>query len=97
MAEPLIVPKEMALTKADFFRYIHTALKSDDFETLTDGINFTDGTRRLEIRLGPEEVRQIALMRIAKMQVTLTLTGYSDDESGAFLKHFDQTYRRGGG
>jgi len=97
MAKSIAVHKEMALTKRDFFRYIHTALGTDDFEKRADGIDLSDGSRRLEIRLGPEQVRQIALMRIPKMQVTLTMTGYSDDESQAFIRHFDQTYRRGGG
>jgi len=97
MTDPIVVTKEMAQTKQSFFRYIHRALKSDDFETVPDGVNFIDGNRCLEIRLGPEQVRQIALMRIPKMQVTLTLTGYSGDEATSFLKHFDQTYRRGGG
>ena len=51
----------------------------------------------LDITLGPESVRQIALMRMPTMPVTLTFSGFSDSERETLMQRFERAYQRGGG
>lgn len=57
----------------------------------------SDGVKCLSITLGPESVRQIALMRMPTMPVTLTFSGYTQAEAEDALSRFDRAYQRGGG
>ncbi len=95
--DPVTVEKEMALTHADFFRVIARALGSDDFEKKPDGVVLQDGDKRLNITLGPERVRKIALMEIPACDVTLVCSGYGEQERTAALDLFDRMFQKGGG
>mgnify|MGYP000448089360 CR=1 FL=1 len=44
--------------------YLARALGTDDFEKPPDGVVLEDGAKRLEITLGSERIRKIALMKI---------------------------------
>ncbi|NQV85158.1 MAG: hypothetical protein HQ494_15210 [Rhodospirillales bacterium] len=94
---PFIVEKEMALTYADFFRIIPRALGSDMFEKTDSGVVLVGGGKRLEITLGKERIRQIALMKIPACHVRLEFTGYTDPERKAALDLFDRIFQKGGG
>jgi len=95
--EPVVVKKEMALTYADFFRTIARALGTNDFKTKPDGVVLDVGGKRLEITLGPERRRKIAMLEIPACDVTLTFTGYSDEEKAATLDLFWRMFQKGGG
>ena len=97
MTEEFVVEKEMALTYADFFRIIPNALGSDDFKTFDTGIILTIGDKRQTITLGPERIRQIALMRIPACDVRLEYSGYSKPEQEAALDLFNRRFQKGGG
>lgn len=94
----LTVEKEMAYTHADFFRLLPKALATDAY-TVTGSHVVMEGSggRRLEITLGPEGERRIALLRMPATKVTLTFTGYPATEAEAALAAFDRSYQRGGG
>jgi hypothetical protein len=92
-----VVEKEMALTHADFFRIIPSALGGEDFETIDTGIVLVTGARRLTITLGCERIRKIAMMRIPACHVRLEFTGYSEPDRQAALDLFDKMFRKGGG
>ncbi len=94
---PLVVEKEMALTHADFFRTIASALGTDDFEKKPDGVVLEDGDKRLEVNLGPERERRIAMMEIPACDVTLVFSGYGEEERAAALDLFWRTFQKGGG
>ena len=51
----------------------------------------------MEITLGSERRRKIALMEIEIMDVTLAFSGYSDRDRAAALARFDRAFQRGGG
>lgn len=94
---PFVVEKEMALTHADFFRAIAGALGTGDFEKKPDGVVLEDGNRRLEVSLGPERSRKIAMMEIPACDVTLVFSGYGEKEREAVLDLFDRVFQKGGG
>lgn len=96
--ETVTIEKEMALTHAGFWRAIEKALGTDTYEKTATGVVLNSGGgKRLEITLGSERERRIALMVIEIMDVTLTFIGYSDGERDAALSAFDRAYQRGGG
>jgi len=87
----------MGITHRDFFRLLPFAIGTDQFSTSDTGISLIDGGRSVEIELGPEENRQIALLAIPTTAVKLTLEGFSDSEAEIFMINFDRAYQRGGG
>jgi len=97
MNGPTVIEKEMGLAHAEFHRTIANALGTDAFERRDDGVTLVDGGRRLEITLGPEGERKIALLKIPVTRVTLAFTGYSDEDVKAAVKRFDMTFKKGGG
>jgi len=97
LAGPVVITKEMALTRAGFFRGIAKALGTDAYVETAGGIVLEQDGRRLEITLGPERQRKIALMVIEIMDVTLVFSGYSEADRTAALAVFDRAFQRGGG
>lgn len=95
--EAVVIEKDMALTRADFHRGIVRALGSDAFEGTADGVVLEDARGRLEITLGPERTRRIALLSVPAMAVRLIFTGYADADRAAALAAFDRAFQRGGG
>jgi len=95
--EPVVVEKEMALTHADFFRTIARALGTDDFKKKPDGVVLEDGDKRLDVTLGPERRRRIAMMEIPACDVTLVFSGYGEEERAAALDLFWRMFQKGGG
>lgn len=96
--EAVTVSKEMAVTHADFFRSLPNAVDGAPYEV--SGTKVTVGesdARRLEIELGPEGERRIALLSVPATPVTLRFFGYSDSERAAALEAFDRGFQRGGG
>ena len=87
----------MALTHADFFRIIPKALGGKDFETTGAKVTFNEGDKRLEISIGAERTRKIALMEIPALDVRLEFSGYTDAEREAALDLFDFNFQKGGG
>ncbi|MEQ8321060.1 MAG: hypothetical protein RH946_12395 [Rhodospirillales bacterium] len=96
---PVTINKQMGITHAEFVRLLPRALKSHHFQVHDNTTVRVEGGhgKHIDIGLGPEQVRQIALMRIATTAVTLSFTGYSEAERKAFLEQFDRAYHRGGG
>ena len=97
MPEAKVVEKEMGITHSDFFRTIPRALGSEDYTRSTNGVVLETDGRRLEIVVGPEGERRIALMVIPRTQVTMTFSGYEDAEIKAAIKRFDMMFKKGGG
>ncbi len=97
MGELAEVRKEMALTRAMFFKDAAKALRSDAFERRPDGAVLADDRGTLTIRLGEERVRKLGLMEFPAMWITLMFEGYSDSDREQALEFFWRAYQRGGG
>ena len=97
MTETTIIEKEMGITHSDFFRTIPRALGSEDYTQAANGVILETDGRRLEITIGPEGERRIALMVIPRTQVTLTFSGYAKTDITAAVKRFDMMFKKGGG
>ncbi len=97
LTAPVVITKEMALTRAAFFRGIAKALGSDAFVETADGVVLEQDGKRLEITLGPERMRRIALIEIEVMDVSLGFHGYAGEDRAAALMAFDRAFQRGGG
>ncbi|MEQ8229481.1 MAG: hypothetical protein RIA64_15460 [Rhodospirillales bacterium] len=92
-----VIKKEMALTRAGFFRGIAKALGTDAYQETQDGVVLENMEKRLVITLGPERRRKIALMEIEIMDVTLAFQGYTGEDRKKLIAAFDRAYQRGGG
>lgn len=87
------VVKDMALSEADFFRWLPAAL---------DGVSWRrDGSivvaDRFSIRLEPLPERRVGGLSLPVMRVSFDLTGLSPPERLALIQRFDSAFRRGGG
>ena len=95
--EPTVFVKEMGINHADFFRILPKALDTDDYARTGGGAVLESGGKRLEISLGPEGKRTIALLAMPVTMVTMRFTGYGEAELAETMKRFDLYFRRGGG
>ncbi len=95
--EGAVFVKEMGINHADFFRILPKALGTDDYAQTGNGAVLEDGGKRLEISLGPEGKRTIALLTLPVTMVTMRFTGYGEAELDDAMKRFDLYFRRGGG
>jgi len=98
MSDPVVVEKDMALTHRDFFRLVPKAFPDGNYRLRADGLTRDEaGGRGLEISLGPQGERRIALLSIATTPVTLCFKGYSEEQRAATLVEFDRAFQKGGG
>ncbi len=95
--DAVVVTKEMAVTHADFFRSLANAFPETDYQVNGSKVIVAGDGRSLEIALGPEGVRQIALLKLPQTPVTLTFQGYSEEAREAALDQFDRAFQRAGG
>lgn len=94
----VVIQKQMGITHAEFMRLLPRALGSKDYKVNGKAVDFSPKPNTsFHIQLGTESVRQIALMKMPTMPVTLTFTGIDDDERAVMLLRFDRAYQRGGG
>jgi len=95
---PVSIQKEMALTHADFFRGLPNAFPDTPYRVSGAGVTVDeDDGRTLEIALGPEGVRQIALLKLPMTRVALTFSGYAKADCEAVMEQFDRAFQRAGG
>jgi len=97
VTDTVVIKKEMGLSHREFFRTIASALGTDDFESWDTGVRLLAGDKKLEIRLGEQGERRIALLVVPRTMVTLEFTGYTEGERNASVKRFDMKFKRGGG
>ena len=101
MAKPpddsAVFDKEMGINHRDFFRILPKALGTTDYERTGNKIRMESGNKRLEISLGPEGKRTIALMSLPVTMVNLKFTNYGKAELDDAMARFDLYFRRGGG
>ena len=92
------IVKDMALTRADFFRGLPVAMGEEPYEVEGDRVTTGEGARQLSISIRPLPPRRLGgLLALDHCEVVLTFTGWDAAAQAAFLKTFDRAYQRGGG
>lgn len=92
-----VYTKSMAVTHKDFFRILPNAMGPYPY-TLNGFTAIAQvGSGEVKITIGPEQVRQIALMRIDYCDVEFSYDKLPQKDYDEFQRHFELRYQRGGG
>ena len=93
-----VVKKEMGITHQDFYAELPTLLDEIPYQKAGKTIVFELDGKRIEIVLGPEEIRQLGQsMRLPITLVTLRFFDSSAKEISDFVRHFNLRFMKGGG
>lgn len=95
--EPFGIVRPMGLTHVEFMRSLPAAVEGMDCRVEGPHIEITDAVRRIEIRLGPEQMRYLGSLVLPQTQVNLSFEGFSEEQRKDFLRRFDLAFQRGGG
>lgn len=89
--------REMGLTDADFFRILPKAMGEHPYLVDQRTVRGTVHAGTVEILLGRQQVRKIALLELPFAEVSFTFKGVTLEQQQAFKRHFDLYFQRGGG
>ena len=89
--------REMGLTDDDFFRILPKAMGDHPYRVDGRTVHAEVGEGSVEIVLGPQQERRIALLRLPFAEVSFTFRGVGETRQAAFKRHFDLYFQRGGG
>lgn len=89
--------REMGIAHADFWRLLPVAVGDHAWQAEGDRVHIELEGGWVEIVLGEEGERRIALMSIPLTPVTIRWEDVARPRFDAFLARFDAYYRRGGG
>lgn len=89
--------RDMGLTHSDFFRLLPAAMGEHEYRIDGNTVRGVvhDGT--IEIQLGAQQERRIALMCIPFARVSFLFQGVTLAQQEAFKANFDLRFQRGGG
>ncbi len=88
----------MAITPEEFLRSVPIALRDHDYRIDGHSVEAGNAEQGITISLRPLPPRRLGgLLSMPRCEVTIAFHGYDEGECAAFLRHFDQVYRRGGG
>lgn len=89
--------REMGLTDADFYRILPKAMGKHPHRIEGRVVHATVHEGTVEIVLGPQQVRRIALLQLPFSDVSFTFRGVTLEQQQRFKQHFDLYFQRGGG
>ncbi len=89
--------RDMGFTHKEFFRLLPLAMGEHAYRIDNLSIHGELHNGTVLIKLGPEQERKIALMRIPFCNVSFAFSGVSEEQQQAFKAHFDMHFQRGGG
>ena len=92
-----VVEKEMGMTHADFFRSFPNVLQGEQFLINGDRVRIISEAGTWTIELGPESTRNIALLSLPRIAVTLKFEHYKEVDRRSALDRFDRAFQRAGG
>ena len=94
----MILEKDLATSRSEFFRNLGVALRGMDHKIDGDLITVGKGKKRIDLQLSPLPHRQLSpLLKLERWKLTLEFTGYSDTQREEFMNRFDLAFQRGGG
>jgi len=89
--------KEFGLTHAEFFRSLPSAIENHPYRVEGQRVIMEYGERSVEIKLGVQQIRKIALLEIPYTNLSFTFKGFEQQDMDAFMLRFNLYFRRGGG
>ena len=89
--------REMGVTDEDFFRILPKAMGAHPYRVEGRTVHGEIDDGHVEILLGPQQERRIALLRLPFAEVSFTFRGVPKAHQQAFKKNFDLYFQRGGG
>lgn len=89
--------REMGVTHGDFFRILPKAMGEHEYHVHGTSVEGTVGQGSVEISIGPQQVRRIALLELPYAEVSFKFVGVAEAEQLAFKERFDLYFQRGGG
>lgn len=87
----------MGFTRVEFMRILPAALHDYPFRVEDSCIFVNIGDKTIQITLGEEQVRRIALLALPYIPVEFDYSQIDETDFKTFLKQFDLYYRKGGG
>jgi hypothetical protein len=87
----------MTITHADFFRLLPRVFGELYFETDKQSVLSPVGDGSIEIKLAPEQNRELGSLNLPVTEVTFCFDNVSDIEHRKFMERFDLVYQRSGG
>jgi len=87
----------MALTRKMFLDSLPRALDSDAYEMDGDVVTLNQGSRTFKITFVEQANFKLGGFAIPRADVTLELSGYSDEDADVAVARFDRYFHRGGG
>lgn len=88
---------DMGLTHADFFRLLPSAMGDHAYRIEGNTVYGDIHQGTVEIVMGEQQVRRIALMAIPFARVSFHFRGVSAAQQSEFKAYFDLRFQRGGG
>ena len=88
---------DMGLTHAEFFKTLPAAIGHLAYTRDGNVIRVDYEGRCVQFELGPQQVREIALLRMPHTPVKFNFHRFSDAQRETFMERFDLYFRRGGG
>ncbi len=95
--ERIYYVREMGLDHRDFFRLLPRAMGQTVYEIHGTRVAAKIAEGSLEIEIGPEQVRRIALLALPYCEVSFNFQNVCVADQQAFKAHFDLHFQRGGG
>lgn len=93
----IVYADDMGLTHADFYRLVPAAMGENPFQIKGNTVYGEVNQGTVEITLGAQQERRIALMRIPHALVSFHFRGVTEAEQAVFKAYFDLRFQRGGG
>ena len=93
-----VVRKEMGITHQDFYAELPVLFDNISHQQTEETIVCELGGKRIEIILGPEQIRQLGRsVRLPVTAVTLRFFDFSAREISDFVRQFNLRFMKGGG
>ena len=89
--------REMGFSHAEFRRALQRTYADAGLDMRDDGAVIRVGAGAVQIRLGPEGERRIALLKLPVTRIYFKFDNVSSAQRAAFMQHFELYFRRGGG
>lgn len=95
--DPFVYSSEMAVTHKDFFRILPRAMGETDYTINGNQVSGKLHEGSVDIVIGEQQERKIALMRVPYCHITFTYRNLSEESITDFRNRFELYFRRGGG
>jgi len=94
---PIRHERDMSITHADFFRLLARLVGAKAIQCCENSVRINTETGHINIRLGPERRRKIALLELPATTVSLEFHGYDQAAYQDFMRQFTLCFHKGGG